>query len=94
MEFTALSLEIERNAGSAYVTWFSIPVGCESNGALELMTWLDGENEVSLCNPLFDPEGASLFRRVASGLTAMDGGHGWQGDWRSLTDAEFAELVE
>jgi hypothetical protein len=73
---------------------FCFVAGREDDAVELLLSELSKGAEVSLANDS-DPEGegATSFRSVEGELTSRDGGHGWQGGWRSLTREEARALI-
>jgi hypothetical protein len=94
MAFSGLSIEGNRDAGSCFITYFAIPPGRETLAGRELLALLGDGTEVRLSNDLDEGgEGTTGFRRSASGLDTMVGGHGWQSDWKPIDEATFLALV-
>jgi hypothetical protein len=94
MEFTGLTLEDERDTGGSLTTHFAVPPGRESEAAHDLLACLAAGAEIKLRNDLDEGgEGITFFRRTPAGLSSKVGGHGWQGQWQPIDEAEFVAAV-
>lgn len=94
MKFHGITLKGQRDAGGCIVTYFTIRRGQEAAAGRDLLACLAKGAEVGLRNDLDEGhEGCTFFRRRRAGIVAISGGHGWQGNWKSIDDDEFLAAV-
>jgi hypothetical protein len=95
MIYRGISLKPERHAGGSLTLSLSLLEGHESAAGAELLSLLENETEISLCNDLDEGhEGMTYFRRSGAQLLMKVCGHGWRGDWKPVDKAEFCTLIE
>ncbi|MCA9611568.1 MAG: hypothetical protein H6721_26410 [Sandaracinus sp.] len=73
---------------------FEFVAGREDEAVAWLLDEVRAGAELTLCSDVDEEgEGATCFRVNGDGFEARDGGHGWQGEWRTLTPEEATRLV-
>lgn len=79
---------------SPHARRFEFVVGREDEAVAWLLDEVRGGAELSLCSDVDEEgEGVTTLRASRDAFEARDGGHGWRGEWRTLTPEEATRLV-
>ncbi len=91
IDHPGIKIEGSRNAGTVRITYFSINSADMKSAANYLLDLLGNGIEFYLAND--NDDGATQFRFNNGKYESLSGGHGRQGDWRSLSREDMVKKI-